>query len=171
MSNKKLYRYDWIWRKPKGSGFLNAKKMPLKNHEMISIFYKHLPTYNPQFTEGKPYKNKQGYVGEYLNKNGNMKRVETSNDGFRYPVSVLDFNMNTGFHPTQKPVALLEYLIKTYTNEGETVLDNCLGSGSTAVACVNTGRNYIGFELDSKYCDIARKRVFEARLKCYEQTR
>ena len=168
-SNLKMFRYDWIWRKPKGSGFLNAKKMPLKNHEIISIFYKHLPTYNPQFTKGMPYKNKQGYVGEYLNKSGNMKRVETTNDGFRYPVSVVDFNMNIGYHPTQKPVALLEYLVKTYTNEGETVLDNCMGSGSTGVACVNTNRRFIGMELDENYFNIAKERIEAPQFEKFKQ--
>ena len=165
MSNFKNYRYDWIWKKPKGSGFLNAKKMPLKSHEIISVFYKKLPTYNPQFSKGEPYKNEQGYVGEYLNKNKNMKRVKTENTGFRYPKSVIDFSIQTGYHPTQKPVALLEYLIKTYTNENEVVLDNCMGSGSTGVACINTNRRFIGFELDEKYFEIARKRIEEAKEK------
>lgn len=161
-SNLKMFRYDWIWRKPKGSGFLNAKRMPLKNHEIASVFYKKLPTYNPQFTHGKPYSNKQGYVGEYLN-NGNLKQVESVSDGRRYPVSVQDFSIDTGQHPTQKPVALLEYLVKTYTNEGDTVLDNCMGSGSTGVACVNTGRKFIGMELEEKYFDIAKERIEEAQ--------
>ena len=160
MSNINNYRYDWIWRKPKGSGFLSANKMPLKNHEVISVFYDNLPTYNPQYSKGKPYSGKQGYVGEYLNKNGNMKRVDTVNlDGKRFPVSVLDYNMEIGFHPTQKPVALLMYLIKTYTNEQETVLDFTMGSGSTGVACKNTNRNFIGIEKDDKYFEIAKQRI------------
>lgn len=161
-SNIKMFRYDWVWRKPKGSGFYNAKKMPLKNHEIISIFYKRLPTYNPQMSKGKPYVCKQGGVGEYLSSTGNT--IVTVNNGTRYPVTVQDFNMEVGLHPTQKPVALLEYLIKTYTNEGDTVLDNCMGSGSTGVACVNTNRNFIGFELDDTYFKIAKKRI-EALLK------
>lgn len=161
-SNIKMFRYDWVWRKPKGSGFYNAKKMPLKNHEIISIFYKRLPTYNPQMSKGKPYVCKQGYVGEYLSSTGNT--IVTVNNGTRYPVTVQNFNMEVGLHPTQKPVALLEYLIKTYTNEGDTVLDNCMGSGSTGVACVNTNRNFIGFELDDTYFKIAKKRI-EALLK------
>lgn len=160
-SNLKIYKYDWIWQKPKGSGFLSAKKRPLKNHEIISIFYKKQPTYNPQMTKGKPYKNKQGYIGEYLK--SSTKRVETENHGTRYPVTVQPFKLNTGLHPTQKPVELLEYLIKTYTNEGETVLDNCMGSGSTGVACINTNRNFIGIELEEKYFKIAKERIEETK--------
>lgn len=156
-SNLKMFRYDWIWRKPKGSGFYNAKKMPLKNHEIVSVFYKKLPTYNPQMSKGKPYVCKQGYVGEYLG--AKNKSVVTINDGLRYPVTIQEYNIEVGHHPTQKPVALLEYLVKTYTNEGETVLDNCMGSGSTAVACINTNRNFIGFEISKEYCDIANKRI------------
>lgn len=159
-SNLAMFRYDWIWEKPKGSGFFNAKKMPLKNHEIISVFYKKLPTYNPQMTKGKPYKCKQGYVGEYLS--GGKESVVTINDGVRYPTSVQHNGIETGFHPTQKPVALCEYLIKTYTNEGEVVLDNCFGSGSTLVATVNTNRHYIGFELERKYFDIACNRLDDA---------
>lgn len=160
-SNLKMYRYDWVWKKSKGSNFLNAKKMPLKNHELISVFYRKLPTYNPQFTKGTPYKNKQGYIGEYLNKHGNLKRVVSENNGFRYPVSVIEFSIETGYHPTQKPVALLEYLIKTYTNENDIVLDNCMGSGSTGVACVNTNRQFIGIEKDKRYFEIAKQRIEE----------
>ena len=159
MSNINNYRYDWIWCKPKGSGFLSANKMPLKNHEIASVFYKQLPTYNPQFSKGEPYSGKQGYVGEYLNKKGNLKRVETVNDGFRFPVSVLEFNMEIGFHPTQKPIPLLQYLIKTYTVEGERVLDFTMGSGSTGVACKALNRKFIGIELDDKYFDIAKQRI------------
>lgn len=144
MSNIQWYKYDWIWKKPKGSGFLNAKNTPLKNHEIASVFYKKRPTYNPQMTEGKPYNSKQGRVGEYLG--GGLNDIFTRNDGERYPVSTIDFNIEVGYHPTQKPVALLEYLIKTYTNENETVLDNTMGSGSTGVACKNTGRHFIGIE-------------------------
>lgn len=160
-SNLKMFRYDWVWRKPKGSGFFNAKKMPMKNHEIASVFYKKLPTYNPQMKQGKAYKCKQGYVGEYLD--GGKEGIVTINEGVRYPVSVQDFNMDVGYHPTQKPVALLEYLISTYTNPGETVLDNCMGSGSTGVACANTGRNFIGIELDEHYFDIAKQRIEQAQ--------
>lgn len=158
MSNLKYYKYDWVWEKPKGSGFLLAKKKPLKNYEIISVFYKKPPLYNPQFREGKPYKTKQGYIGEYFYTK-NPKQTETKNNGTRYPVSILKFNMSTGLHPTQKPVELLEYLIKTYTNENELVLDNCMGSGSTGVACVKTNRNFLGIEINKNFYDIAKERI------------
>lgn len=152
-----LYRYDWIWRKPKGSGFFQCGQMPLKNHEIVSVFYKKAPTYNPQMAKGKPYKCRQGYVGEYLS--GGKSDIVTENDGYRYPVSVLSFPIDTGIHPTQKPTALLSYLIKTYTNEGETVLDNCMGSGATAIACLHTKRHFIGFELEREYYNIIQSRI------------
>ena len=160
-SNLKLFKYEWIWQKDNGTGFLNAKKMPLKIHENILVFYKKLPLYNPQMRTGfKPYKCKQGRhstnYGAY--EQGHI----TESNGERYPIDIIEFKKDSGLHPTQKPVALLEYLIKTYTNEGETVLDNCMGSGSTGVACVNTNRNFIGYELDEKYFEIAEKRINEA---------
>ena len=156
-SNYKDFRYEWIWEKLSASGHLNANRMPMKKHENILVFYKKLPTYNPQFTEGKPY------VATYSTHSSNYGKqkdnITTINDGKRYPVDIIKFNNDRCLHPTQKPVALLEYLIKTYTNEGEIVLDNCMGSGSTCVACVNTNRHYIGFELDPQYYDIACKRL------------
>ena len=160
-SNLKLFKYEWIWEKDNGTGFLNAKKMPLKIHENILIFYKKLPIYNPQMRTGfKPYKCKQGRhstnYGAY--EQGHI----TESNGERYPIDIIKFKKDSGLHPTQKPVALLEYLIKTYTNEGDTVLDNCMGSGSTGVACVNTNRNFIGYELNEKYFEIAEKRINEA---------
>ena len=165
-SNLKLLKYEWIWQKEAGTGFLNAKKMPLKNSENILVFYKSLPVYNPQMLAGKPYKCKQGGdSGNY----GDYDRVVTENDGERYPVNIIKFNRDRSrFHPTQKPLALLEYLIKTYTNPGEVVLDNCMGSGSTCVAAVNTGRHYIGFELDPTYFGMACKRLDEAERKVVE---
>ena len=141
MSNKQMLRYEWIWKKRQGTGHLNAKKMPMKAHENILVFYKKLPTYNPQMREGTPYRCQSGRGSTNYNE---QKSVLTENCGFRYPVDVLEFSSDKGFHPTQKPVALLEYLVKTYTNSGEVVLDNCMGSGSTGVACVNTGRRFIG---------------------------
>ena len=157
-SNLKLFKYEWIWEKDNGTGFLNAKKMPLKKHENILVFYKKLPTYNPQMRTGfKPYKCKQGRhstnYGAY--EQGHI----TESNGERYPIDIIEFKKDTGLHPTQKPVALLEYLIKTYTNENETVLDNCMGSGSTGVASINTNRNFIGIELDEKYYKIACERI------------
>ena len=158
-SNIEMLRYEWIWRKQQGTGHLNAKKMPMKNHENILVFYKKLPTYNPQFTKGTPYQCKSGRGSTNYRE---QSSVITKNEGFRYPLSVLEFKSDKGLHPTQKPVALCEYLIKTYTNEGETVLDNCMGSGTTAIACINTNRNFIGFELDKHYCDIANERIRKA---------
>lgn len=159
-SNYKDFRYEWIWEKLSASGHLNANRMPMKKHENILVFYKKLPTYNPQFTEGKPY------VATYSTHSSNYGKqkdnITTINDGKRYPVDIIKFSNDRGLHPTQKPVELLEYLIKTYTNEGEVVLDNCMGSGSTCVACVNTNRHYIGFEKEPKYYDIACKRLDEA---------
>jgi len=158
-SNIEMLRYEWIWKKQQGTGHLNAKKMPMKNHENILVFYKKLPTYNPQFTKGKPYQCKSGKGSSNYRE---QVSVVTENNGIRYPLSVIEFKSDKGQHPTQKPVALCEYLIKTYTNEGETVLDNCMGSGTTAIACINTGRNFIGFELDKHYCDIANERIRKA---------
>ena len=157
-SNLKLFRYEWIWQKDNGTGFLNAKKMPLKIHENILVFYKKLPTYNPQMRTGfKPYKCKQGRhstnYGAY--EQGHI----TESNGERYPIDIIEFKKDSGLHPTQKPVALLEYLIKTYTNENDVVLDNCMGSGSTGVASINTNRNFIGIELDEKYFNIAKERI------------
>ena len=163
-SNLKLLRYEWIWVKESGTGFLNAKKMPLKNSENILVFYKSLPTYNPQMTAGKPYKCKQGSGSSNWNYNQDCGGHITENNGERYPVNVIKFNRERNTqHPTQKPVALLEYLIKIYTNPGEVVLDNCMGSGSTGVACVNTNRRFIGIELDEGYFNIAKKRIEEAQ--------
>lgn len=157
-SNLKMLRYEWIWEKYMATGFLNAKKMPMKAHENILVFYKKLPIYNPQFTEGKPYTTKnRGPSSNYGKVNYNFATI---NDGYRYPRDVLKFKHDKEkFHPTQKPVALLEYLIKTYTNENMLVLDNCRGAGSTGVACLNTNRRFIGIELDENYYNIAKQRI------------
>ena len=132
--------------------------MPLKLHESILIFYKKPPVYNPQMRKGfKPYSQKSGRGSSNY---GEQVRVITDSKGDRYPVDIVEFKRDKDkLHPTQKPVALLEYLIKTYTNENETVLDNCMGSGSTGVACINTNRNFIGFELDENYFNIAKERL------------
>lgn len=161
-SNLKWFRYEWIWQKTQGTGHLNAKKMPMKAHENVLVFYKRLPTYNPQMREGKPYTCKSGRGSTNYRE---QKSVITENDGVRYPLDILPFNSDKGLHPTQKPVALLEYLIKTYTNEEDKVLDNCMGSGSTGVACVNTNRNFIGIELDEGYFKIAENRINESKTK------
>ena len=156
-SNRKSYKYVWYWEKTKPSNHLNAKKQPLRTIEDIVVFYKKQPTYNPRMTKRektiigkdtgtqKTYgKTKGGYSKEYTHK---------------YPVNLLRFPRDKQVHPTQKPVALLEYLIKTYTNESETVLDNVMGSGSTGVACLNTNRSFIGIELDKNTFKIAKNRI------------
>lgn len=162
---KKLpYRYDWIWQKTMPVGFLSCHKMPMKAHENIYVFYKHLPTYNPQMRQGfKPYKGNAN--SESVNYNLKIKKYKpTSSNGERFPIDVITFKNtnNNSVHPTQKPIELLEYLIKTYTNEGMTVLDNTMGSGSTGVAAKHLKRNFIGMELDEKYFEIAKQRIKEA---------
>ena len=159
-SNFKLFRYEWVWQKDNATGFLNANKMPLKLTESILVFYKKLPTYNPQKTKGRPYKCKRGSGSDSWNYDKTQGGYITENKGERYPVNLIKFNRDKDkLHPTQKPVALLEYLIKTYTNENDVVLDNCMGSGSTCIAAINTGRQYIGFELDEHYFEIAKERI------------
>ena len=169
MSNPKWFKYDWVWKKPRGTGHLNAKKQPLRDKEDILVFYGNQPTYNPQFEKGEPYTALKGGKTSKVSDKGvttygkfmNGCKFRNDNNGFRYPKQILEFGVverNT-LHPTQKPVLLFEYLIKTYTNDGETVLDNCIGSGTTAIACINTNRHYIGFELDAGYFDIANNRI------------
>lgn len=161
MSNAKWYRYDWIWIKNRATGFLNANRMPLKNTETISIFYPKLPLYNPQMRTG--FKSYHGKTGSKTSNYGSFTSIETINHGERYPVKTLNYSVVPHtIHPTQKPVKLLEYLIKTYTNDGMTVLDNTMGSGSTGVAAKNLNRNFIGIELDKKYFEIAKQRIEEA---------
>lgn len=167
MSNMMELRYEWIYEKTNATGFLNAKKMPMKAHESVLVFYRELPTYNPQFVGGNPYK-KSDHDSTSTNYGKFISRKKRVYDGKRYPRDVLkisncNWGNDRGLHPTQKPVPLLEYLIRTYTNEGETVLDNCMGSGSTGVAAVNTGRNFIGMELDPGYFETAQRRISEAQ--------
>ncbi len=167
-SNRKMFRYDLIWDKVLTSGFLNAKRMPLRQHEQIAIFYKKLPTYNPQFTIGKPLHSKGISYKDKEHKNQNYGKFGITDDvragcTEKYPISILKFSKSHPsivLHPTEKPVELLEYLIKTYTHKNETVLDNCMGSGSTGVSCVNTNRNFIGIELDKNYFEIAKQRIY-----------
>lgn len=139
----------------------------MKKHENVLVFYRQLPTYRPQMSQGAPYKQKRsGKVdtGDNYGKVGISRRTDTHNDGTRYPASVLPFARDTGIHPTQKPVALMLYLIRTYTNDDDTVLDNCMGSGTTGVACAQSGRKFIGIERDDKYFAIARQRIMRANL-------
>ena len=165
-SNLKMFKYDWIWEKSKATGFLNSKKQPLRAHEIISVFYSKPPTYTPQMTEGVAYN--KGVRKEQTQNDvyGSFDQVEVKSDGLRFPRSVQYFKTaesEGGFHKTQKPVALLEYLIKTYTQENETVLDFTFGSCSTGVASLNTNRKFIGIEMEEKYFDIGASRmgVFE----------
>lgn len=195
MSNRKMFRYEIIWNKTLPTGFLNAKKMPMRYHENICVFYKHLPTYNPQIRKlSEEWMKENGYppIGHTRYNSGGAeqynefrkKEWKYVEKGERYPSDVLEYdlpedledivkfsNWNGGGyygsakgaekakHPTAKPVDLLEYHIRTYTNEGDTVLDNCMGSGSTGVACVNTDRNFVGMELSEQYFEIAKQRI------------
>ena len=166
MSNIKNYKYDWYWNKTKPVGFTNAKKMPLKDIETISVFYKKLPIYNPQglIKCDRLINNstKQIKHNNISSQNGGSFKTEAYKQKFtNYPRQVLRFSVEYGLHPTQKPVPLLEYLIKTYTNEDELVLDFTMGSGSTGVAVLNTNRKFIGIELDEKYFNIAKQRIEE----------
>ena len=164
-SNLKLLKYEWIWRKNKATGFLNSKKMPLKEHENILIFYKNLPTYNPQglIKKEKPTINK-GNRGKKEQGAGGTNYGKATKDAIQeyenYPKDILEFSVvMKPCHPTEKPIDLLEYLINTYTNEGEIVLDNTCGSGTTLVAARNLKRKCYGIELDKKYCEIAKQRL------------
>ena len=165
MSNPKLFRHEWIWKKNAGSNFGAVKYQPFKEHEDILVFGKKSVLYNPIMQErAKSGLERVKYVVNYNTKtevyaDSLHHSMLSKRDDLRYPSSVQVFNRERGYHPTQKPVALLEYLIKTYTNEGETVLDNVMGSGSTGVACLNTNRKFIGIELDEEYFKIAKKRI------------
>ena len=163
MSNPSWYKYDWIWEKEQGVGFQLAKVRPMMMTEIVSVFCKTSPTYNPQMLKlDKPVvmKRREG-------SNGGSKTSPLANSEARiseyteqYPVNVLPFNRDSdSFHPTQKPVDLLRYLIRTYSNEGDTILDNCMGSGTTAVACIKEKRHFIGFELNKQYYDKACQRI------------
>ena len=178
-SNIKLWKYNWTWEKDNGTNFMNSHYCPLKITEDICVFGTGAISfvkngnnlaYNPQFTEGKPYtivsgqqKSNSAVVRGGSGGREDVGGYKTESDGKRYPKNLIKFNRDKlKLHPTQKPVSLAEYLINTYTNEGEVVLDNCMGSGTTAVACINTNRNYIGFELDKQYYDIATERICKA---------
>lgn len=160
MSQIQFFKYDWTWDKGQITGFLNSKKMPLRKHEDVLVFYKSLPTYNPQMTEGKPYVQKRKHGSENY---GAQTESLTENKGLRYPTSILPIAHPriAGGHPTQKPVALFEYLIRTYTNPGETVLDNTAGSGTTAIAAENAERGWICIERDPDYYAAAVGRVWD----------
>jgi DNA modification methylase len=158
----KLFRYQIVWEKATAVGFLNANRMPLRAHELILVFYNRLPAYHPQMSPGKPYVTKDIRRSRCAVYRHN-RRIPTVNKGWRYPRDIIKFAQPSAaegrYHPTQKPLALLEYLIKTYSNPGDVVLDNCCGSGSTCAAAVNTGRKYIGIEFDAEFANIAAARV------------
>lgn len=156
-SNLRDFKYCWVWKKSKPTGHLNAKKQPLRNTEDIAVFYAKQPTYNPQGTKPTDVMVSRTNRGNYGECSKTTRQLVTG-----YPTTVLEFSTENGIHPTQKPVALMEYLIRTYTNEGDTVLDNTMGSGTTGVACANTGRNFIGIERDPTYFQIAKDRISKA---------
>jgi len=160
MSNPKMFKYDWVWQKPKGTGHLNAKKMPMRDKEDVLVFYAAQCTYNPQMSVGAPFGKKTGSK-QQSGTTGAHGDNRSINRGTRHPKQILQFDVvgRGGLHPTQKPVALMEYLIKTYTNEGQVVLDFTMGSGTTGVACANTGRKFIGIEKDDTYFKVASDRI------------
>jgi site-specific DNA-methyltransferase (adenine-specific) len=167
-SNLKMFKYEWIWEKSKSGSAFTAKYRPVNKHENILVFGKGTLLYKPVLTEGTPYSRNHDVSECDVNNHGigfNRKVVKTENNGFRYPITVQKFQQKwrrqDQIHPTQKPVELMEYLIKTYTNENETVLDFTMGSGTTGVACVNTNRKFIGIEMDDNYFDIGTKRILE----------
>jgi site-specific DNA-methyltransferase (adenine-specific) len=170
MSNKKLWKYNLVWDKVLSSGFLNANKQPLRSHEEIAIFYKTQPTYNPQKVKGQPNHSKGAPKECYNNNYGDFGFVDNSKElgDMKHPKSIITVQKphpSTMIHPTQKPVEILEWLINTYTNAGETVLDTCMGSGSTGVACVNTKRNFIGMEMNEEYFNKAKVRIADCYAK------
>jgi site-specific DNA-methyltransferase (adenine-specific) len=165
MSNRECFRYEWIWEKTVGTGFLDAKRKPLRCHESVCVFYGNQPTYHPQKWQG-PINHSNGYgIGRYRDRSvyrGDFKVNRSDTSGLKYPRSVLRFGKHPSterFHKTQKPVLLFEYMIHTYTNKDDTVLDSCMGSGTTGVACLNTGRAFIGIEKDTEIFATAEKRI------------
>lgn len=166
LSNLKWFKYDWVWEKTKSGSAFTAKYRPINKHEMISVFAVGKTKYNPQLTEGKAYNRIHDISECDINNHGigfNKKKVETHNSGYRYPITVQKFQQKwrrqDQLHPTQKPVELCEYLIKTYTNENDLILDNCMGSGSTCVAAKNLNRQFIGIEKDEQYFNAAKQRL------------
>jgi len=161
-SNTEAFKYKLVWEKSKSTNFLNVRRQPLRKHEDICVFYRSQPTYNPQKSEGKPYNKgirKDQTTGSY----GDFAPVLVASEGGRHPTDIIYYKTAESegpvVHPTQKPVGLLEYLIKTYTNPGDVVLDNAMGSGSTGIAALRTGRHFIGIEKEEPYFAIAQKRL------------
>lgn len=162
-SNREWFRYEIIWEKEQGTNPMLAQKQPLKCHENIIVFYKKQPTYNPQKTKGKPYSGFNSKNGKTIGEvYGSLKSTHKENSGDRFPKSVQQFNTEGGFHPTQKPITLVEWLIATYTNKDEIVLDNTMGSGTSGIACMKLGRKFIGIEDDTIHFSTAKKRISES---------
>ena len=171
ISNINEYKYDIYWQKERATNIFQLKKRPAKVIETINVFYKEQPTYNPQMTDHlgpkRTNKVKNGKLGVLVDSQ-NRKPFEYNDTGKRYPLQVVQFKrdiLSSNLHPTQKPIALMEYLIKTYSNEGDTILDFTMGSGSTGIACKNTNRNFIGIELNEEYFDIAKKRIEDHKVQ------
>ena len=181
LSNIEMWKYDWIWNKKAFANFLNVKFQPGKVHEIISVFSKAASSfskngnmiYNPQFEQGKPYSQlsgKQKTENDNSSVRSKIEQITTINEGIRYPISIVDFVKDkVSFHPTQKPVSLLEYLVKTYTNENEIVLDFTAGSGTTGVACMNLNRRCILIEKEEKYCEIIIERLKQKEIENSEK--
>lgn len=167
-SNMREFRYCWVWDKTRGSNFQNARHQPMKSHEDVCVFFRSKPIYTPQWWYSTPYMVMGGVRSRSIEglSGGSCANIHpgtSSEDGRRFPLSILRLKRDGDrVHPTQKPVALMEYLIRTYTHSGDMVMDNCVGSGTTGVACIRTGRKFIGIELDEGYCEIAAKRMREA---------
>lgn len=172
-SNRKMFRYDLVWDKVLTTGFLNAGRMPLRQHEQIAIFYKKLPEYHPQFTEGKPLHSKGVSYLDKEHKNNNYGQFHMTDDSRKgsiekYPTSIIRVpkpHPSIALHRTEKPVELLKWLILTYSSEGDTIMDNSMGAGGCGVACAETGRRFIGIEKDPGYFEIAKNRIEEAYKK------
>lgn len=167
-SNRDMWKYNIVWDKVLSSGFLNANRQPLRRHEEVVVFYKNQPTYNPQKTKGNP-NNSKGIAKDCENNNyGDYKFIDNKDDlgDMKHPTSIQAFSKphpSVSMFPTEKPVTFIDWLVKTYTNEGDIVLDNCMGSGTTAVSCINTNRDFIGIEIDKKNHKLSKDRVAAAK--------
>lgn len=168
-SNPKWFKYDIVWQKNKIVGYLSCKKLPMREHEMIYVFGRGGGVYNPQMTIDKPYKHKRTKIC-HSEIYGTRSSIKEEYDGLKYPRSIVKYDNNNfgtkNYHNTSKPVDLCEWLVKTYSNESDTVLDFCMGSGSTIIACINTGRNYIGIEKDDQIFQVAKDRIEVGKVKC-----
>jgi site-specific DNA-methyltransferase (adenine-specific) len=164
-SNPQAFRYELIWEKPNGTNPFQAKRMPMKKHENVLVFYRKAPVYNPQMVEGAPYRWNSRRSGGEAGGVKQLRETPINNTGTRYPSSVLRFKQERGLHPTQKPVGLMEWLVRTFSNEDDVVMDCTMGSGTTGVACVRAGRRFLGIERDPKYFELAKKRILGTNLE------